>query len=201
MRPTDPDKPSAEPRTLWQRIPRPVKRLAVIVAVIVVLRRSGAIDFVSDEDRLQAFVDSAGIFGPILYALLFTLLVPVGVPGLVFVVPAAAIFSTPVAIAVSLVGGYLSSGIGVMLARTTAREKLAAKLPAKFRAWDERIAEKGLIAVIALRVITYLAAPADWLLGLSSIPTRTIVVGTVVGLIPPTVGYIVIGGGILDLLA
>lgn len=174
--------------------------IVVAILVFVAVRRSGLTDLLGDQARLQQIVDDAGWYGPVVYTLLFTVLVPVGVPGLVFVLPAAVVFPAPVAIAVCLVAGYVSSGAGMWFARTVGRETVATRLPARFRAWDERIAERGLVAVLALRLLTYLAAPADWILGLSSIRTRTLVVGTGVGLIPPTILYVVAGGGVLDLL-
>ena len=161
----------------------------------------GWFDSLTDVDRLRELVDDAGWAGPVVYTAVFTLLVPVGVPGLVFVLPAAALFSAPIAIAVCLAGGYTSSAIGVWFARTVGREKVAARLPQRFAAWDERLAARGLPAVIALRTLTYLAAPADWLLGLTRIRTRDLVIGTAVGLVPPTLLYVLAGGGVFDLLA
>ncbi len=174
--------------------------LAGAITVFVLLRRSGVTDVLGDEERLTEIVDDLGWIAPFVYTIVFTLLVPVGVPGLVFVLPAAVVFPAPVAIAVCLVAGYLSSAAGVWFARTVGRKTVEAKMPSSFRKWDERIAKRGLAAVLALRILTYLAAPADWLLGLSSISTRTIVVGTGVGLVPPTVLYVVAGGGVLDLI-
>lgn len=174
--------------------------VAVAVIAFVVARQSGMTDVLGDEERLKEMVDDAGWIAPFAYTALFTVLVPVGVPGLVFVLPAAVVFPAPVAIAVCLVAGYLSSGAGVWFARTVGRRTVEERMPASFRTWDERIARRGIAAVLALRIITYLAAPADWLLGLSSIPTRTIVVGTGIGLIPPTLLYVIAGGGVLDLI-
>ena len=174
--------------------------IAAAVTVFVVARRSGVADVLGDQDRLQDVVDQAGWLGPVVFTGLFTALVPVGVPGLVFVLPAALVFPAPLAIVVCLVGGYTSSAIGVWFSRTVGREAVAAKLPPRFRRWDEAIARRGLTAVVALRIVTYLAAPADWLLGLSAIPTRKIVIGTAVGLVPPTLLYVIAGGGVLDLI-
>ena len=179
------------------------RRLLVVAAVVtafVAVRASGLTDLLGDEARMRELADDAGWLGPVAFAALFTVLVPVGVPGLVFVLPAAVVFPAPVAIAVCLAGGYLSSAAGVWFARTTGRSFVATRMPAGFRRWDEAIARRGLVAVVALRIVTYLAAPADWLLGLSSIPNRQIVVGTAIGLVPPTLLYVVAGGGVLDWL-
>ncbi len=174
--------------------------VAAAVAVFVIARRSGATELLADQNRLRDVVDQAGWLGPVVFTGLFTALVPVGVPGLVFVLPAALVFPAPLAVVVCLVGGYTSSGIGVWFSRTVGREAVAAKLPPRFRRWDDAIARRGLVAVIALRLVTYLAAPADWLLGVSAIPTRKIVIGTAIGLIPPTLLYVIAGGGVLDLI-
>ncbi len=174
--------------------------LAAAVAVFVIARRSGVTELLADQDRLRDVVDQAGWLGPVVFTGLFTALVPVGVPGLVFVLPAAVVFPAPLAIVVCLVGGYTSSAIGVWFSRTVGRDAVAAKLPPRFHRWDQAIARRGLLAVIALRIVTYLAAPADWLLGLSAIPTRKIVIGTALGLIPPTLLYVIAGGGVLDLI-
>lgn len=174
--------------------------VGLLIVAVVVARRSGVLDSVTDPERLRALADDAGWWGPALFAGLFVALVPVGVPGLVFVLPAAVVFPAPLAIGVSLVGGYGSSAIGMWFARTIGRERVATRLPDRFRSWDERIAQRGLVAVIALRVLTYLAAPADWLLGLTRISTRDLVLGTGIGLVPPTLLYVLAGGGVLDLL-
>ncbi len=198
-----PDDPAGRrARTPEARRIRRLRRAAVVlgvVGVVVAARRSGLVDLVSDEQRLRDLNDDLGLLGPIAFTALFSLLVPVGVPGLVFVLPAALVFPAPVAVAVCLVGGYVSSAFGMWAARTVARDRLADRLPARFRAWDERIARRGLPAVIGLRVVTYLAAPADWLLGLTAIPARQLVLGTALGLIPPTLMYVYAGGGLLDL--
>ncbi len=174
--------------------------LGFAITVAVFLSQSGLTDIFGDEERLKELVDEAGWLGPVLYTIAFTVLVPFGVPGLLLILPAVVIFPAPVAIAVCLVAGYLSSAAGVWFARTVGRETVEAKMPPSLRKWDERIARRGLLAVIGLRVVLNLAAPADWLLGLSSIPTRTIVIGTGIGLIPPTLLYVVAGGGIMDLI-
>ena len=174
--------------------------VAVVAGIIAVVHLSGVLDVVTDDDRLRSAVDSAGWWGPMLFVAAFTVLVAIGVPGVVFVVPASVIYPAPAAIALCLAGGYTSSSVGVVFARTVGRDVVARRLPERFRRWDEAIARRGLVAVIGLRIVTYLAAPADWLLGLSSIPTRTILVGTAIGLVPPTLVYVVLGGGIFDLV-
>lgn len=188
---------ASPPPSIWRRCRIPLAVGGLALAFLVV-RVSGLTDLVGDEERLQRLVDDAGWMGPVVFTVAASALIAVGVPGVALVLPAAVVFSTPIAIAVTLVTSYLSSGAGMWFARTMGRDTLAARMPNRFRTWDTRIADRGLPAVIALRCITYLAAPADWLLGLSSIRTRTLVIGTGVGMVPPTLFYVIGGGGLLD---
>ncbi len=192
------ESPLAPPR--WRNRRRRLLAVAVVVLALLIAHRTGALDAVTDQDHLRRLADGAGWWGPIAFSALFIALVPVGVPGLVFVLPAAVVFPAPTAIVVSLAGGYGSSAIGMWFARTIGRQHVATRLPARFRAWDDRIARRGLAAVIVLRLVTYLAAPADWVLGLTKISTRDLVLGTAIGLVPPTLLYVFAGGGLLDLV-
>lgn len=170
--------------------------LAVLGGAVVLLlaaQATGLLDVVRDGDRLADAVDRAGLWGPLLYIVLMTVLVPVGVPGVPFVVAAGVLWSVPVAVVASLIGGVTSSTIGIVGARRLAREELQAKLPGWLEGVDVRLDRAGIWGVIALRVVLYLTAPADWVVGLSRIPMRVALVGTAIGLVPTTVGYVVAG--------
>ena len=175
--------------------------LAAVALLIGVAFASGLVAHVSDQDRLQATVEDAGAWGPVLFVVLMVLLVPLNVPGLVFVIPATTLFGLPGGIALSLLGGFLASVVGIAAARHLGRDAFATRMPARVQRWEARLAERGFWAVVLLRCFTFLLQPADWLCGISSIPMRTVLTGTFVGLIPPTVVIAVSGGGLLDLLS
>jgi uncharacterized membrane protein YdjX (TVP38/TMEM64 family) len=168
--------------------------LLVVGAVVGAVMASGLMDQVRDEDQLRTTIDDAGVLGPVLFIGLMVLLVPLNVPGVVFVIPATTMFGTPVGVALSLVGGFLASIIGLVAARRLGRKALETRLPARLRKWEQRLTDGGFWAVVVARMFTYLMQPVDWLLGLSGIPMRTILLGTFVGLIPPTL-VISLGGG------
>ena len=67
-------------------------------------------------------------------------------------------------------------------------------MPPRVRRLEERLSARGFWGVVAVRSLTYLFQPVDWLIGLSSMRMRTILTGTFVGLIPPTL-VISLGGG------
>ena len=180
---------------------RTVLLLAAIALVVWLAFASGLVDHVSDQDRLQATVEDAGVWGPLLFVGLMVLLVPLNVPGLIFVIPATTLFGLVGGIALSLLGGFLASAVGIVAARHLGRDVFAARMPPRVKRWEARLAERGFWAVVVLRSFTFLLQPVDWLCGVSSMPMRTALAGTFVGLIPPTVVIAVSGGGLLDLLS
>lgn len=179
-------------------------RIAVVLLLLVGLAaaasRSGLIDLVKDEDRLRTNVEDAGALGPLLFLLLMTALVPLNVPGIIFTIPATALFGTIGGIALALLGGFLASVIGVLLARRLGARVVAERLPPRLRRIEQRVSASGFWGVVLLRTFTYLLQPADWLCGVSSIPTRTVLAGTFVGLILPTCAIALSGGGLLGAL-
>lgn len=174
--------------------------VGVVAGLVVAVLGTGLLDSVSSQDELRATVDDAGAAGPLVFLALMIALVPLNVPGLIFVIPSTTLFGTVGGVAMSLTGGFVASAIGVVLARRLGRAAVAHRIPARLRRLEERLSRRGFWAVVVLRLFTFLAQPADWLLGLSSIPMRTVLAGTLVGLVPPTLVIALSGGGILDLI-
>lgn len=176
------------------RFVRPALVVLGIVLVVMLVAKSGLFDQVRDEDQLRATVESAGVLGPLLFVGLMVLLVPLNVPGVLFVVSSVALFGPVGGVLLSLLGGNLASAIGVVAARRLGRPAFEARMPPRIRRLEERLAKHGFWGIVAIRCLTFLLQPADWLCGISSIPMRTVLAGTFVGLIPPTL-VIALGGG------
>jgi uncharacterized membrane protein YdjX (TVP38/TMEM64 family) len=183
----------------FQRLRRLVV-VAAIVLVVVLAFTSGLVDHVSDEGRLQDTVDDAGVWGPLLFVGLMVLLVPLNVPGVLFVIPSTTLFGTAGGVALSLIGGFLASAVGVVASRHLGRGMFETRMPERVLRWEARLSARGFWGVVVLRCFTYLLQPADWLCGLSSMPLRSVLTATFVGLVPPTVVIALTGGGLLDLL-
>lgn len=172
--------------------------VAVGAAAFVALDGWGVI---SDGDRVEAFFTERGAVGPIVFVLAMWALQPAGVPGLVFMVPAAVVWPLPTAMALSWVGNMGASTIAFAMARHLARAWVQDHMPTRLRGWDQRLAGGGLLQVFLLRVVTGQLTPADWLLGVSTVRFSTFFAGTALGIVPGIVLATTIGSGIVDLLA
>ena len=171
---------------------------ALVAGAVWLVLQSGVTDQVRDEARLQATVRDAGAFGPLLFLGLMVLLVPLNVPGVLFVIPSTTLFGTVGGIALSLTGGFVASAVGVIGARSLGRSALESRLPPRIRRLEERLSARGFWGLVLVRSFTYLMQPVDWLCGLSSMQLRTVLAATFVGLIPPTLVLCLGGGQVLD---
>jgi len=178
-------------------------RAAVVVGlagVVAAVMSSGVLDRVSDQDQLRSTVEGAGFWGPALFVAMMVLLVPLNVPGLLFVIPATTLFGTVGGVVLSLIGGFLASAVGIIGARRLGRDALVRRLPPRLQRLEARLCERGFWAIAGLRSVTFLMQPVDWLCGLTRMPMRTVLGATFVGLIPPTLFVSLGGGGLIDLV-
>ena len=176
-----------------------LRRLLVLagIALLVALAFStGLVERLSDQERLKATVEDAGVLGPMVFLGLMVLLVPLNVPGLVFVVPSTALFGTAGGVLLSLAGGFVASAVGIVGARRLGRPALESRMSPRIRALEARLSRHGFWGVVLVRSFTFLLQPVDWLCGLSSMRMRTVLSATFVGLVPPTL-VVALGGGSL----
>lgn len=172
----------------------------LVVAVVVIIIQTGLFGRFTDQEELRRTVDDAGVWGPVVFLTLMIVLVPLNVPGLIFVIPSTTLFGTCWGFVLSMIGGFIGSTIGVVAARRLGRSVFESKMPARVLAMESRLSERGIWAVIGIRCFVYLLQPFDWLLGVSSMPLRTVLLGTFIGLIPMTLIIALTGGGLIDLI-
>lgn len=180
------------------------RRLLVILGVAGALGLFlvlGGWSFVSDGERVERFFTERGALGPVVFVLAMWALQPAGVPGLVFMVPAALVWPLPTAIALSWIGNMGASTIAFAMARWLARDWAQAHLPERLRIWDGRLSRGGVAQITLFRVVTGQLTPADWLLGISTVRLGPFFVGTALGIVPGIVLATTIGGSLFDILS
>ena len=153
-----------------------------------------------DTADVETFLRQRRVLGPIVFVLVMWGLQPLGVPGVVFMIPAALVWPAPAAIGLSWLGNMGASLLAFAFARWMAHEWAQARLPERLRRWDARLASGGTAEVAALRLVTGQLTPADWLLGVSSVRLRPFLIGTAIGIVPLIVLVVVLGASAGSLL-
>jgi len=171
--------------------------LAVIVAVAALGYFSGLHESLA-PDRLREFAAGAGAWGPVVLLVLFIVLEPFGAPGFLFLVASATLWPFWLAFAVNWLGATGAGMLGFVFARYMGRDWIAERMPARLREWDTRLSERGLPVVIGFRILFFLNPASHWALGLSKVPVRTAILGTVIGFAPWVAIWSYFGADILD---
>ena len=170
--------------------------LGVVVLAVAGVLAAGGWDWISDADRVEEFFTERGLLGPLVFVALMWALQPWGIPGAVFMVPAAVVWPLPTAMLLSWIGNMGASTIAFGFARWVARDWAQAHLPERLRRWDDRLASGAYVEVTMLRLLTGQLPPADWLLGVSAVEIAPFLVGTAIGIIPGIVVITAVGGSL-----
>jgi uncharacterized membrane protein YdjX (TVP38/TMEM64 family) len=171
--------------------------LVVAVALVVLL---GGWAWLTEDGNVEELLTDTGIVGPLVFVVVMWLTQPFGVPGVVYMVPAGIVWPYPLAIALAWVGNMGASYLAFVFARWFARDWVQARIPVGMHRYDRQLSEGGIWPVILLRLVFGQLAPADWLLGVSTVSTRNFLIGTGIGIIPGVVLFVVAGGGMFEYL-
>ncbi|WP_105283724.1 TVP38/TMEM64 family protein [Escherichia fergusonii] len=122
---------------------------------IYLVYASGIFNFISDLPHLQALIRQSGIFGYILYILLFVIATLLLLPGSVLVIGSGIIFGPFLGTLLSLVAATLASSVSFLIARWMGRELVLKYVgdTTVFQSIEKGIARNGIDFLILTRLI------------------------------------------------
>jgi uncharacterized membrane protein YdjX (TVP38/TMEM64 family) len=169
---------------------------------IVALLVGGAALFVAamlvplpSPQQMQEWATSVGPLFPLLFFVVHALVTVAPVPRTVLTVSAGVLFGPALGISLAVTATTVSAALAILLVRALDRDRVAAHLthPA-VRAIDDRLERRGWLAVGSLRLIAF--APfsvINYCCGLSSIRFAPYMIATILGILPGTVGTVILG--------
>jgi uncharacterized membrane protein YdjX (TVP38/TMEM64 family) len=172
--------------------------VGLVVGSAVVAWLSGLYEHVEVE-RLRALVKETGVWGPLVFVLLFGL-EGLGVPTIVFLAAAIALWPPWQAALLNWGGAMFAGIVGFAYARYVGRDWVAERLPERMRRFEARVVERGLETVIALRLFFFASAPAHWALGLSPVGVKPFLLGSAIGYVPGALFVSYAGGAVVEWL-
>ncbi len=164
--------------------------LAAIVALVVVGRELGG-----EIPRFAAWVDSLGLWGPLVFILGYAAATVAFVPGSLLTLAAGAIFGLGRGTVYVVLGASLGASASFLVARHLARTAIERRLEGRprFQRIDRAVAREGLKIVLLLRLSPIF--PYNLLnygLGLTRVRFRDYVIACL-GMIPGTFLYVYYG--------
>lgn len=160
--------------------------------------RLGVLQQFSDPSRAKQTLVDLGPWGYVAFVVAYAALQPFGVPGTVFVVAAPLIWPWPVAFALSMAGTMAASVVGFSFARFVARDWIAARIPPRFRRYDDALARRGFTTVFLLRLVFWMPQALHAFLGVSKVGFWTHFWASLAGYVLPILLVSLYGQALFD---
>nr|MBI5492504.1 TVP38/TMEM64 family protein [Deltaproteobacteria bacterium] len=155
-----------------------------------------------DQERLRGWIDGFGVWGPLVYILVYVLSASLMVPGLPVTVAGGVLFGPVKGSIYVLIGATLGAMAAFLIARYMGRGWVESVFKGgRLGELDRKVKEQGWKIVAITRLIPIF--PYNFLnyaYGLTSIRFSHYLLATAVFMIPGVVAYVVFSSSIIDLL-
>lgn len=173
---------------------------AFIVGAIALVRFTPVKDVLTAE-QLGIFLDSAGIWAPLVFVLIYTIGVCLFVPGTLLTGLGAAIFGPYWGFLYVWFGAMLGASAAFVIGRTLGREFAASLVGDRLKKYDEAIERNGFATVLYLRLVYFPFTPMNFGMGLTRVRFWDYTAGTGLGIIVGTFIFTFFIGTIKDVWA
>ena len=177
-----------------------IAAVLAVVALLVVAERLGVLHEFAEPARVSKTLVELGAWGYVAFIVAYAVLQPFGIPGTVFVMAAALIWPWPVAFALSMTGTMAASVVGFSFARFVARDWVSARVPERFRKYDDALARRAFTTVFVLRLVFWMPPLLHAFFGISQVRFWTHVWGSLAGYVLPLFVMSYFGQRLFDML-
>ena len=173
-----------------------ISALAVVLAMLVVV---GLTVPVPDQQQVKAFADQAGWLGAVVFVLGYALLTLIPVPKAALNIVAGFVWGFWAGAILVYIGALLGAGGAFAVGRALGREAVEQFTGARVARVDAVLRRRGLMSVIAARLIPLLPFTVlNYTAGLTAVSRRNYAIGTAVGIVPGSLAYVAVGAFALE---
>jgi uncharacterized membrane protein YdjX (TVP38/TMEM64 family) len=156
-----------------------------ILVAISVIRFTPVKEYLTAE-ALGRFLDSAGVWAPIVFIFVYAIGVCLFVPGTLLTGLGAAIFGAYWGFLYVWVGAMLGSSTAFFIGRTLGRDFAATLVGDKLKRYDDGIERNGFATVLYMRLVYFPFTPMNFGMGLTKVRFWDYFFGTGLGIIVGT---------------
>ncbi len=156
-----------------------------IIGAIVMVRYTPVKDYLT-ADALGNFLDTAGVWAPLVYIVVYAVGVCLFVPGTLLTGLGAAIFGPYWGFVYVWIGAMIGSSAAFVIGRTLGREFASGLIGDKLKKYDDGIERNGFATTLYLRLVYFPFTPMNFGMGLTKVRFVDYVTGTGLGIIVGT---------------
>lgn len=174
-------------RALWWR-------LGVLVALIVGGAVLALLIDLPRSDEVRRRIDDTGALAPIVFVIGYALATLAPVPKNVLSVVGGAVFGLATATGLVVSGATLGAAAAFWIGRVLGREAVEQLTGGRVERLNALLVRRGLVSVIVVRLVPVVPFTViNYGAGLTRVRWRDYILGTIVGILPGSVSYVVVG--------
>jgi uncharacterized membrane protein YdjX (TVP38/TMEM64 family) len=159
--------------------------VAFIIGAIFLIRFTPVKNYLTVE-ALGSFLDTVGLWAPVVYMIIYAVGVCLFVPGTLLTGLGAAIFGAYWGFLYVWIGAMVGAGAAFFIGRTLGRDFAASLIGDKLKKYDDAIERNGFATVLYLRLVYFPFTPMNFGMGLTKVRFWDYVAGTGLGIIVGT---------------
>lgn len=159
--------------------------IGFIIGAVILVRYTPVKDYLT-ADALGNFLQTAGIWAPALFILIYAVGVCLFVPGTLLTGLGAAIFGPYWGFLYVWFGAMAGACAAFVIGRTLGREFATGLIGSKLKRYDDAIERNGFATVLYLRLVYFPFTPMNFGMGLTKVRFRDYTFGTGLGIIVGT---------------
>src|SRR5512139_993956 len=171
--------------------------VAFITAAVAVARFPSVKSYLTPEG-LGRFLEEAGIWGPVIFSLVYAAGVCLFIPGTLLTTLGGAIFGAYQGFLNVWVGAMLGASASFWIGRTLGRDLAASLVGDRLKKYDEAIERHGFATVFYLRLVYFPFTPMNFGMGLTRVRFRDYFFGTALGITVGTFIFTFFAGTVRD---
>ena len=174
--------------------------LLFIIGAIVLVRFTPIRQYLT-VDSLGRFLDSTGIWAPVVYIILYAAGICLFLPGTLLTGLGAALFGPYWGFVYVWIAAMIGSSAAFFIGRTLGREFAANLVGDKLKKYDDAIERNGFATVLYLRLAYFPFTPMNFGMGLTKVHFRDYAAGTGLGIMVGTFIFTFFIGTLKDVWA
>ena len=179
-----------------------LKNSIVLLSIICVIATGIGVVMIGGVDRqqLQIWLETVGIFAPVIYIVLYTVGTLLILPSTPLNLTGGAIFGVWWGTLWTTIAALVAAIAAFAFTRTVGRELVNRRLAGRWQAVDAEIRQGGLFYLFAIRLLPIIPyGIVNFVAGLTSIKFRDYLIGTLLGTLPGILPFVMLGAGITEL--
>jgi uncharacterized membrane protein YdjX (TVP38/TMEM64 family) len=160
--------------------------LLIFIAIAVYLVRFSPVRQYVTPQQLGLFLESMGIWAPLMFVITYVVGVCLFVPGTLLTAIGAAIFGPYWGFLYVWTGAMIGSGLAFLIGRYLGRGFAASLIGDRLKRFDEAIERNGFATVLYLRLMYFPFTPMNFGMGLTKVRFFDYLLGTALGILVGT---------------